>query len=194
MNETGTSSFRPLAHRRPACRRRPGGAVQLAVRAGRPAGSSSSASRTPMSSAPRNRRCNPSSTACAGSGWTGTRTWCSSRSGGPVPRGGGSCSRAAAPTAASARKRNWKPSASGRSPEKLDYHYAGKCRVLDRGNSRAVHRRGAALTVRFRVPEGETVFDDLVHGDTRFQNETIGDFIIARADGSPVYTSRSGGG
>jgi glutamyl-tRNA synthetase len=37
------------------------------------------------------------------------------------------------------------------------------------------------------VPEGAISFNDLVHGATTFRNETIGDFIIARADGSPVY-------
>jgi glutamyl-tRNA synthetase len=53
-----------------------------------------------------------------------------------------------------------------------------------------VHARRAAAephTVRFSVPEGETVWDDLVHGSTRFRNEDIEDFIILRSDGTPVY-------
>ena len=71
--------------------------------------------------------------------------------------------------------------------EKLMYHYSGKCRCLASDEVERKRAEGSESTVRFRVPEGETSFDDLIHGTTTFQNETIGDFIIARADGSPVY-------
>ncbi len=71
--------------------------------------------------------------------------------------------------------------------EKLDYHYSGKCRNLSPEMVVEYMREGKPSTVRFRVEPGETDFDDLVHGLTVFQNDTIGDFIIARADGSPVY-------
>ena len=71
--------------------------------------------------------------------------------------------------------------------EKLDYHYSGKCRSFDGAAVARYTKEGRPYTVRFRVAEGETSFEDLVHGVTTFQNETIGDFIIARADGSPVY-------
>jgi glutamyl-tRNA synthetase len=46
---------------------------------------------------------------------------------------------------------------------------------------------GKNYTVRFLVPEGETEFDDIVHGKTVFQNSEIDDFVILRSDGSPVY-------
>lgn len=42
-------------------------------------------------------------------------------------------------------------------------------------------------TVRFFIPDGKTTFNDLVHGDTTFNNSEIEDFIILRSDGSPVY-------
>ena len=71
--------------------------------------------------------------------------------------------------------------------EKLDYHYTGTCRGQDPDVTRRRIAAGEDYTIRFRVPAGETVFEDLVHGETRFGNENIGDFIIARADGSPVY-------
>lgn len=51
-------------------------------------------------------------------------------------------------------------------------------------------RRAAAgerFAVRFRVPDGETVFHDLVHGETRFGNDDIDDLVILRSDGTPVY-------
>jgi len=71
--------------------------------------------------------------------------------------------------------------------EKLDYHYSGKCRSLDKAAVDNNIQDGLPFTVRFRVGEGATSFDDRLHGVTTFQNESIGDFIIARADGSPVY-------
>ncbi len=41
--------------------------------------------------------------------------------------------------------------------------------------------------IRFRVPEGETVWDDIVHGETRFSNQDIDDLAILRSDGTPTY-------
>lgn len=42
-------------------------------------------------------------------------------------------------------------------------------------------------TVRFRVPEGVTEWDDSVHGPTRWPNVEIDDFIVLRSDGTPIY-------
>jgi glutamyl-tRNA synthetase len=46
---------------------------------------------------------------------------------------------------------------------------------------------GERFAVRFRVPDGETVFHDLVHGEMRFGNDDIDDLVILRGDGTPVY-------
>ncbi len=46
---------------------------------------------------------------------------------------------------------------------------------------------GEPYTVRFRVPEGSTEWDDAVHGKTVFQNDDIDDFIVLRSDRTPVY-------
>lgn len=46
---------------------------------------------------------------------------------------------------------------------------------------------GESFAVRFRVPDGETRFTDLVHGEMRFGNDDIDDLVILRSDGSPVY-------
>ena len=51
-------------------------------------------------------------------------------------------------------------------------------------------RRAAAgepFAVRFLVPDGSTVWRDLVHGDMRFANAEIDDFVILRSDGTPTY-------
>lgn len=46
---------------------------------------------------------------------------------------------------------------------------------------------GEAFAIRFRVPDGETRFDDLVHGEMRFGNDDIDDLVILRSDGTSVY-------
>jgi glutamyl-tRNA synthetase len=46
---------------------------------------------------------------------------------------------------------------------------------------------GAGAT-RLRVPdEGETVVNDVIRGETAFENALLDDLVIARGDGSPVY-------
>jgi glutamyl-tRNA synthetase len=47
--------------------------------------------------------------------------------------------------------------------------------------------RGEPYAIRFRVPEGTTSWDDMVHGPISFPNKDIEDFIILRSDGTPVY-------
>ena len=42
--------------------------------------------------------------------------------------------------------------------------------------------------VRFRMPEGSTTFTDLVRGEVTFDHAHVPDFVLARADGSPLYT------
>ena len=46
---------------------------------------------------------------------------------------------------------------------------------------------GTPFAVRFRVPDGETVWTDRVHGEMRFQNAEIDDLVILRSDGTPTY-------
>lgn len=46
---------------------------------------------------------------------------------------------------------------------------------------------GLPFTIRLRIPEGETAYDDIVSGQLTRQNKEIEDFIIARSDGSAVY-------
>ena len=46
---------------------------------------------------------------------------------------------------------------------------------------------GEPFTIRFRVPDGATAWDDIVHGRIAFENKEIEDFIILRSDGTPIY-------
>jgi glutamyl-tRNA synthetase len=56
---------------------------------------------------------------------------------------------------------------------------------LDEAGDRAA--RGEPHAVRFRVPDGETVWEDLVHGETRFRNSEIDDLVLLRSDRTPTY-------
>jgi glutamyl-tRNA synthetase len=47
--------------------------------------------------------------------------------------------------------------------------------------------RGEPFAIRFKVPEGTTEWDDLVHGRIAFPNKDIEDFIVLRSDNTPVY-------
>jgi glutamyl-tRNA synthetase len=70
---------------------------------------------------------------------------------------------------------------------KESYVYSGRCRAIDPDEAAARRDNGEPCTIRFAVPAGETAWDDLVHGRTAFDNRTIGDFIIVRSDGAPIY-------
>ena len=70
---------------------------------------------------------------------------------------------------------------------KESFNYDRRC---DRLPADEVARRVAAgvpFAVRFRVPEGETSWDDLVHGTIAFPNKDVEDFVILRSDGTPIY-------
>jgi glutamyl-tRNA synthetase len=70
---------------------------------------------------------------------------------------------------------------------KEEYRYDRACYHIPRDESERRAAAGEPFSVRFRVPEGETAWDDEVHGDTRFRNESIDDFIVLRTDGTPIY-------
>jgi nondiscriminating glutamyl-tRNA synthetase len=66
--------------------------------------------------------------------------------------------------------------------------YSGKCRHLSPEEARRYEEQGRKPSVRFRVPENETiVIEDAVRGRVEFDSNGIGDFIIVRPDGIPTY-------
>jgi glutamyl-tRNA synthetase len=67
------------------------------------------------------------------------------------------------------------------------YRYDRQCLGLDAAEAERRASQGEFFTVRFRVPEGATEWDDAVHGPTRWRNEEIEDFIILRSDSTPIY-------
>ena len=64
-------------------------------------------------------------------------------------------------------------------------HYDLKC-WIDRRDDDAPH------AIRFHVPDsengaGDVTIDDLIRGEVTWRKESLGDFIIVRSDGFPVY-------
>ena len=70
---------------------------------------------------------------------------------------------------------------------KESFKYDRRC---DRLEPAEVERRVAAgmpFVIRFRVPEGTTEWDDLVHERIAFPNKDIEDFVVLRSDATPIY-------
>ena len=66
--------------------------------------------------------------------------------------------------------------------------YDGHCRELTPAQVAAYQAEGGQPVVRFRMPDGSTTFTDLVRGEVTFDHQQVPDFVLARADGSPLYT------
>jgi glutamyl-tRNA synthetase len=86
-------------------------------------------------------------------------------------------------TPAELEERREKARAEGRPPG-----YDGRCRNLSPDQIAAYEAEGRKPVLRFRMPPGKTTFVDLVRGEVTFEHEYVPDFVLARADGSPLYT------
>ena len=64
--------------------------------------------------------------------------------------------------------------------------YDGFCRSLS--ESQLADFAGRPSVTRFRMPDGEIGWDDLVRGEITFQTEFVPDYALARANGDPLYT------
>ncbi len=66
--------------------------------------------------------------------------------------------------------------------------YAGHCRHLTAAQRQEFADAGRKPTVRFLVPEHQQIiFNDLVRGTVSFESDGVGDFVIVKSDGIPVY-------
>jgi len=66
--------------------------------------------------------------------------------------------------------------------------YNRHCRDLTPEQVAAYQAEGRAGVVRMRMPDGGTTFNDLIRGEMAFDHKFVPDFVLARADGSPLYT------
>ena len=66
--------------------------------------------------------------------------------------------------------------------------YSGRCAHLTAEQREAFEREGRKPAIRFRVGERTVVFEDLVRGRIEIDAANLGgDFVIVRADGTPLY-------
>ncbi len=66
--------------------------------------------------------------------------------------------------------------------------YNGHCRDLTADQIAAYKADGRQPVVRMRMPDGGTVFNDLIRGEVAFDHKFVPDFVLVRGDGSPLYT------
>ncbi|OGH83769.1 MAG: glutamate--tRNA ligase [Candidatus Magasanikbacteria bacterium RIFOXYA2_FULL_44_8] len=71
---------------------------------------------------------------------------------------------------------------------KLPTGYDGHCREIDPTEAKKRVVAGEKHVVRMKMPkEGETVFNDLIRGEIRFQNNLVDDQVLMKTDGFPTY-------
>ncbi len=75
---------------------------------------------------------------------------------------------------------------------KLPYQYNKKCRALNAAERERLRAEGRTSVIRFAVPPDRSVgFADLILGSVGKESRDIGDLVIARGDGSPLYNFAS---
>ena len=65
--------------------------------------------------------------------------------------------------------------------------YDRTCYRLSKQEVEARVANGEPFAIRFLMPDGETAWDDEVRGTVTFQNSTLDDLVILRADRHPTY-------
>src|SRR5687768_3529556 len=67
------------------------------------------------------------------------------------------------------------------------FKYDRRCDRLDRAEVERRVTAGEPNVIRFRVPEGTTEWNDMVHDRIAFPNKDIEDFVVLRSDETPIY-------
>lgn len=65
--------------------------------------------------------------------------------------------------------------------------YNGRCLSLTAADLALFTAEGRRPAVRLKVPPETIRFDDLIRGEVEFDNSLLGDFLIVRASGVPLY-------
>jgi len=71
--------------------------------------------------------------------------------------------------------------------EHRSVHYDQACRKLDKTDVDKRVAAGEPHVIRVKVPDKDYILEDLVRGSVEWKAETLGDFIILRSSGMPVY-------
>ena len=73
--------------------------------------------------------------------------------------------------------------AEGRTPG-----YDGQCRDLNDTQAAAYIAEGRDFVLRFKMPDRDCTWDDLVRGEIAFGKEHVPDYVLVRGNGEPLYT------
>jgi glutamyl-tRNA synthetase len=65
--------------------------------------------------------------------------------------------------------------------------YDRRCRSLDPAAAKARVEAGETHTIRFAIPEGKVVIDDLIKGLVEVDLGEVDDWVMMRGDGTPLY-------
>lgn len=66
--------------------------------------------------------------------------------------------------------------------------YGGTCRDLTADQVAKFQSEGRKPVLRMRMDDGSTTFVDEIRGEVSFDHKYVPDFVLMRADGSPLYT------
>jgi glutamyl-tRNA synthetase len=70
----------------------------------------------------------------------------------------------------------------------LPPRYMGKWGSASQAEIDVELEKGTPYTFRFRVPqEGSITIQDLIRGEVSWSKDTLGDFVVLRSNGQPVY-------
>lgn len=67
------------------------------------------------------------------------------------------------------------------------FKYDRRCDLLTSAEIQAHLDAGHPFVIRFRIPEGTTEWDDMVHERIAFPNKDLEDFVILRSNATPIY-------
>ncbi len=66
--------------------------------------------------------------------------------------------------------------------------YDRHCRGMSEEERAQKEAEGIVPVVRFKTPlKGQTMFNDLIWGDVKFENSTLDDLVLLKSDGYPTY-------
>lgn len=71
--------------------------------------------------------------------------------------------------------------------KKAPHSYHGKYRDFDKAQAKKKIDNGEEFVIRFKNPGKKWSFTDIVRGEVTFPEDMVGDFVILRANGMPVY-------
>lgn len=66
--------------------------------------------------------------------------------------------------------------------------YSGICRNITVEQVENYKSEGRKPVLRMRMDDGQTTFNDEIRGEVSFDHKYVPDFVLMRADGSPLYT------